>query len=338
MLPVPGDSELGLYLKGSCMPTRKLGDTNFEIEPLVFGGNVLGWTADEPTSFSLLDAFVAAGFNMIDTADVYSIWAPNNKGGESETIIGKWLKRRGRRDDVIIATKVGWEFSPLQTGLSKSYIQRAVESSLTRLQTDYIDLYQSHIDDPKTPVEETLEAYAQLIRQGKVRAIGASNFTASRLREALEASERHNYPRYQTLQPLYNLIDRAQFETELEPLCLQQRLGVITYFSLASGFLTGKYRSENDLQERARSGEVKKYVTVRNLGILQLLDQVAALHNATQAQIAIAWLLARLSVTAPIASATNIEQLSELIAGTRIDLDRESLDRLNEASDNSSSN
>ena len=320
------------------MPTRKLGDTNFEIEPLVFGGNVLGWTADEPTSFSLLDAFVAAGFNMIDTADVYSIWAPNNKGGESESIIGKWLKRRGRRDDVIIATKVGWEFSPLQTGLSKSYIQRAVESSLTRLQTDYIDLYQSHIDDPKTPAEETLEAYAQLIRQGKVRAIGASNFTASRLREALEASERHNYPRYQTLQPLYNLIDRAQFETELEPLCLQQRLGVITYFSLASGFLTGKYRSENDLQERARSGEVKKYVTARNLGILQLLDQVAALHNATQAQIAIAWLLARPSVTAPIASATNIEQLSELIAGTRIDLDRESLDRLNEASDNSSSN
>ena len=226
---------------------------------------------------------------------------------------------------------------PLQTGLSKSYIQRAVESSLTRLQTDYIDLYQSHIDDPKTPVEETLEAYAQLIRQGKVRAIGASNFTASRLREALEASERHNYPRYQTLQPLYNLIDRAQFE-RLEPLCLQQRLGVITYFSLASGFLTGKYRSENDLQERARSGEVKKYVTARNFQILQLLDQVAALHNATQAQIAIAWLLARPSVTAPIASATNIEQLSELIAGTRIDLDRESLNRLNEASDNSSSN
>lgn len=314
------------------MARRKLGKTGFEIEPLVFGGNVFGWTVDEATSFSLLDAFVAAGFNMIDTADVYSVWAPGNKGGESETIIGKWLKRRGRRDDIIIATKVGWELSPVQKGLSNVYILKEVEASLKRLQTDYIDLYQSHIDDPKTPVEETLDAHAQLISQGKVRAIGASNFGAKRLKDAFAASERYHYPRYQTLQPLYNLIDRTEFETELEPLCLQEGLGVITYFSLASGFLTGKYRSEKDLEGRARAGEVKKHVTSRNLRILQALDKVAALRNARQGQIALAWLLARPSVTAPIASATNLEQLAELIAATRIALDCDAIDNLNQAS------
>jgi aryl-alcohol dehydrogenase-like predicted oxidoreductase len=320
------------------MARRKLGKTNLDIGPLIFGGNVLGWTADEPTSFSLLDAFVAAGFNMIDTADVYSRWVPGNTGGESETILGKWLKHRRRRDDIIVATKVGWELSPQQQGLSKRYILQAVENSLKRLQTDYIDLYQSHIDDPKTPVEETLEAHAQLISQGKVRFIGASNYSAERLNEALHASDRYRYPRYQTLQPLYNLIDRAAFESELEPLCVQEGLGVITYFSLASGFLTGKYRSEEDLKGRARASEVNKHITVRNLRILDALDRVASLHGATQAQIALAWLLSRPSVTAPIASATNIEQLGQLIAATRIALDSDLLDELNRASENSSSN
>lgn len=314
------------------MAKRKLGSTGFEIEPLVFGGNVFGWTVDQLTSFALLDGFVAAGFNMIDTADVYSVWAPGNKGGESETIIGKWLKQRGRRDDVIIATKVGWELSPTHKGLTKAYILSEVETSLKRLQTDYIDLYQSHIDDPRTPIEETLEAHARLVQQGKVRAIGASNFGAVRLEEALNASKQQNYPRYQTLQPLYNLSDRKQFESEMEPLCMKEGLGVITYFSLASGFLTGKYRSEKDLNGKARSGEVKKHITPRGLKILTALDAVAARYGSTQGQIALAWLLARPSVTAPIASATNLNQLAEMIAATEIKLDRGAIDLLNQAS------
>jgi aryl-alcohol dehydrogenase-like predicted oxidoreductase len=314
------------------MAKRKLGNTGFEIEPLVLGGNVFGWTADEPTSFALLDAFMAAGFNMIDTADVYSVWAPGNKGGESETIIGKWLKQRGRRDEVILATKVGWELSPAHKGLSKAYILSEVETSLKRLQTDYIDLYQSHIDDPKTPVEETLEAHAKLIKQGKVRVIGASNFKVARLKEALDASKQHGYPRYQTLQPLYNLSDRKEFETELEPLCVKEGLGVITYFSLASGFLTGKYRSEKDLEGRARSGEVKKHITPRGLKILEALDNVAERFNSKQGQIALAWLLARPSITAPIASGTNLGQLADLIAATEINLDCGAVDTLNRAS------
>jgi aryl-alcohol dehydrogenase-like predicted oxidoreductase len=314
------------------MAKRKLGSTGFEIEPLVFGGNVFGWTVDQPNTFALLDCFVAAGFNMIDTADVYSVWAPGNKGGESETIIGKWLKQRGRRDDVIIATKVGWKLSPTHKGLTKAYILSEVETSLKRLQTDYIDLYQSHIDDPRTPIEETLEAHARLVQQGKVRAIGASNFGAARLEEALKVSKQLNYPRYQTLQPLYNLSDRKQFESEMEPLCTKEGLGVITYFSLASGFLTGKYRSEKDLNGKARSGEVKKHITPRGLKILTALDAVAARYGSTQGQIALAWLLARPSVTAPIASATNLNQLAEMIAATEIKLDRGAIDLLNQAS------
>jgi aryl-alcohol dehydrogenase-like predicted oxidoreductase len=311
---------------------RNLGNTGFEIEPLVLGGNVFGWTTDEPTSFALLDAFVGAGFTMIDTADVYSVWAPGNKGGESETIIGKWLKRRGRRNEVIIATKVGWELSPAHKGLAKAYIFNQVECSLKRLQTDYIDLYQSHIDDPNTPVEETLDAYAELIAQGKVRSIGASNFGAVRLKESLDASRRHNYPRYHSLQPLYNLSDRKEFETELEPLCVKEQLGVITYFSLASGFLTGKYRSASDLEGKARSAEVKKHVTPRGLKILKALDDVAARFNSKQGQIALAWLLARPSVTAPIVSATSLSQLAEAIAATKIELDCHAMDRLNQVS------
>jgi len=292
------------------------------------GTNVFGWTADQAASFRILDAFVDAGFNFIDTADVYSRWAPGHTGGESETIIGKW----GKRDKLIIATKVGGEMATDKKGLSKSYILRAVEDSLQRLQTDYIDLYQSHYDDPTTPLEETLEAYDQLIKQGKVRAIGASNYTAERLAEALQVSERNGYPRYESLQPLYNLYDRAEYEAELEPLCLDKGLGVIPYFSLASGFLTGKYRSESDLSKSPRGARVKKYMDERGFRILAALDEVAQRHHATPAKVALAWLMARPSVTAPIASATTVDQLRDLIEATRLRLDAASIDQLNRAS------
>jgi len=311
---------------------RKLGNSGLEIAPIVFGGNIFGWTADESTSFQLLDAFIAAGFNAVDTADVYSKWVPGNKGGESETIIGKWLKRTGTRARVIIATKVGAEMGPGKKGLSKKYILAAVEDSLQRLQTDYIDLYQSHVDDPDTPPEETLEAYAQLIQQGKVRAIGASNYTAKRLAEALQISKKKSLPRYESLQPLYNLYDRADFEAELAPLCLREKIAVISYFSLASGFLAGKYRSEADLANRPRGSFVKKYLNERGYKILSALDQVAKTHSATQSQVAIAWLLAQPSVTAPIASATNLNQLNELLGAINIKLNPESLEKLNQAS------
>ncbi len=311
---------------------RKLGNSGLEIAPIVFGGNVFGWTADEATSFQLLDAFVAAGFNAVDTADVYSRWVPGNKGGESETIIGKWLKRGAKRQQVIIATKVASEMGPGKKGLSKSYIFAAVEDSLQRLQTDYIDLYQSHVDDADTPLEETLEAYAQLIQQGKVRAIGASNYNAKRLGEALQISRKKVLPRYESLQPHYNLYERAEFETDLAPLCLRENIGVIPYFSLASGFLAGKYRSEADLAKSARGSLVKKYLNERGFEILSALDQVAKAHSATPTRVALAWLLAQPSVTAPIASATNLDQLRELLSAADLKLDRESLEKLNQAS------
>ena len=311
---------------------RKLGNSGLEISPIVFGGNVFGWTADEATSFRLLDAFVAAGFNAVDTADVYSKWVPGNKGGESETIIGKWLKRSQKRQQVIIATKVGSEMAPGKKGLSKSYILAAVEDSLQRLQTDHIDLCQSHVDDADTPLEETLEAYAQLIRQGKVRAIGASNYNAKRLGEALQISKKKGLPRYESLQPLYNLYDRAEFETGLAPLCLRENIGVIPYFSLASGFLAGKYRSEADLANSARASLVKKYLNERGFRILGALDQVAKTHGSTPTRVALAWLLAQPSVTAPIASATNLDQLHELLSAADLKLDPESLEKLNQAS------
>jgi aryl-alcohol dehydrogenase-like predicted oxidoreductase len=314
------------------MKKRKLGHSDIEVSPLAFGGNVFGWTVDESMSFKLLDAFVEAGFNLIDTADVYSHWAPGNKGGESETIIGKWLQRGGRRDGVVIATKVGNEMGPGRKGLSKPYILRAVEDSLRRLQTDTIDLYQSHGDDPETPLEETLEAYDQLIREGKVRVIGASNYNAKRLDQALQVSRQQGFPRYECLQPLYNLYDRADFEKELEPLCRKQGLGVITYFSLASGFLTGKYRSAEDLADRARADMVKKYLGERGLRILAALDKVARQHGLTPVKIALAWLIAQPSITAPIASATSLEQLQELIEATAVELDKSSMDLLKEAS------
>ena len=314
------------------MKKRKLGNSGLKVAPLAFGGNVFGWTADAATSFALLDAFVDAGFNLIDTADVYSRWVEGHGGGESETLIGKWLKRSGKRARVVIATKVGKEMGPNRKGLAKTYILQAVEDSLRRLQTDYIDLYQSHDDDPETPLEETLEAYDRLIKQGKVRAIGASNYSAQRLAESLEVSKKAGYPRYECLQPLFNLYDRVDYEKELEPLCRQNGLGVINYFSLASGFLTGKYRSEDDLSKRARAGFVKKYLNERGFRILEALDRVAQQYNMTPAKVALAWLISQPSITAPIASATNLEQLSELIEATTIELNPFAIDLLNQAS------
>ncbi len=314
------------------MKTRNLGASNLNVSPLCLGTNVFGWTADEKTSFAILDALVVAGFNFIDTADTYSRWVPGHKGGESETIIGNWLKRTGNRSKVIVATKVGMEMGPGEKGLAEAYIVRSVERSLERLQTDYIDLYQSHQDDPATPLEETLGAYAELIKQGKVRAIGASNYTAERLAAALEAREKHGYPRYESLQPHYNLYERAGYEAALEPLCLAKKLGVIPYFSLASGFLTGKYRSEGDLSKSPRGQGVKKYLDERGLRILTALDQVAREKHSTPGKVSLAWLLARPSITAPIASATSVEQLRDLIDATNLTLDTESIELLNQAS------
>jgi aryl-alcohol dehydrogenase-like predicted oxidoreductase len=314
------------------MKKRSLGNSGLEVGPLALGGNVFGWTVDERTSFRLLDAFVAAGFNLIDTADVYSRFAPGNHGGESETIIGKWLKQGGKRDNVIIATKVGLEMGPNRKGLSKAYILRAAEDSLRRLQTDHIDLYQSHREDPDTSLDETLQAYAQLIEQGKVRAIGASNYSAERLSYALAFSRRHGLPRYESLQTEYNLYDRKQYEETLEPVCIENGLAVLSYFSLASGFLTGKYKSAADVANKARGDYVKKYLNKRGFTIIDALDQVAKRLHAKPVQVALAWLIARPTVTAPIASATSLKQLKELIGATRLQLDDASMDLLNQAS------
>ncbi|HEY3579847.1 MAG TPA: aldo/keto reductase [Pyrinomonadaceae bacterium] len=314
------------------MEKRRLGNSGLEVAPLAFGGNVFGWTVDEKTGFELLDAFVSNGFNLVDTADVYPKWVPGNQGGESEEMIGNWLRRSGRRQDVVIATKVGVEMAPDRKGLSKDHILRSAEESLQRLQTDYIDLYQSHRDDADTPLEETLAAYDQLIKEGKVRAIGASNYSTARLEEALQVSKRLGLPRYESLQPLYNLYDRGVFEAELEPLCERENIGVIPYYSLAAGFLSGKYRSEADLAQRARAGSVKKYLNERGLGILEALDEVAAKYSSTPVRVALAWLIARPSITAPIASATSLAQLNDLIEATRLNLDQESIETLNRAS------
>ncbi len=314
------------------MQMRKVGNSGLEVAPLAFGGNVFGWTADEPTSFRLLDGFVAAGFNLVDTADVYSRWAPGNQGGESETILGRWLKRSGNRDKVIVATKVGMEMGPDRKGLSRAYILQAVEDSLRRLQTDHIDLYQSHKDDETTPLEETLGAFGDLIEQGKVRAIGASNYSAARLAESLEVSRKTGLPAFQCLQPHYNLCERALFEPDLEKVCRDAGLGVIPYYSLASGFLTGKYRSEADLAKSARGQSVKKYVNDHGFRILKALDEAAAQYHANPTRVAIAWLAARPTVTAPIASATRLEQLHDLIEGARLELDAATIRRLDDAS------
>lgn len=314
------------------MQKRKLGNTGIEVAPLALGCNVFGWTADEPTSFKILDAFVDASFNLIDTADMYSTWVPGHRGGESEAIIGKWLKRSGKRDRVVLATKVGKSMGEGKSGLSSSYIRSAVEDSLRRLQTDCIDLYQSHEDDPKTTLEETLETFTELIKQGKVRAIGASNYSGPRLAEALDTSRGKGLASYRTLQPEYNLVQRADYETNLEPVCKKYGLGVVTYFSLARGFLTGKYRSEADLAKSPRGQGVKQFLNERGLRILKALDDVARRYNSTPTQVALAWLLTRRSVTAPIASATNLEQLKDLIASAQLRLDAESVRELDEAS------
>jgi len=314
------------------LPLRPLGRSPLQVSPLCFGGNVFGWTVDEATSFSLLDAWLDAGFNFIDTADVYSRWAPGHSGGESETVVGKWLKR-GARDRVVLATKVGMDMGEGKVGLKPAYIRQAVEDSLRRLQTDHIDLYQSHKDDEDTPMEDTLGAYADLIRQGKVRVIGASNFTAPRLAQALDTSARLGLPRYESLQPLYNLYDRATFEKDLQPLCQREGVGVISFYALAAGFLSGKYRSEADAGKSARGkNTVAKYLNPRGLAILDALDEVARRLGSTPAQVAVAWLLTRPTLAAPIASATSLAQLQDLVAAARLRLDPEALDRLDRAS------
>ncbi len=314
------------------MEKRQLGQSSLHVYPITFGGNVFGWTADEAMSFKLLDAFVAAGFNFIDSADVYSRWHPGNTGGESETIIGNWLKSRGNRDKVVIATKLGIEMAPGKKGLSKAYMMQAVEDSLRRLKTDYIDLYQSHRDDPDTSIEETLSAYADLVKAGKVREIGASNFTADRLAESLKISTEKKLPRYQSLQPQYSLVERAEFEGPLEALCLKEKVGVIGYYSIASGFLTGKYRSKADAEGRARGPRVEKYLNDYGFGVVAALDDVAKRLNVKPVQVALAWLIARPSVTAPIVSATNLDQLTELLKSAEIKLDAAAIAQIDTAS------
>lgn len=312
--------------------TRELGRSGLHVAPIAFGGNVFGWSADEKTSFALLDAFVDAGFNLVDTADVYSAWAPGNQGGESETILGRWFKHSGKRDKVVLATKVAkWAERP---GLSADNITAAVEDSLRRLQTDVIDLYQAHEDDESTPLETTLAAFGRLIEQGKVRAIGASNYTAERLRDALKVSADYKLPRYETLQPEYNLYDRAGYEAGLEAVVREAQLGVISYYSLASGFLSGKYRSAADAAKSSARGQkvVDTYVNPRGLRILTALDDVASAHGVSPSQIAIAWLIARPGITAPIVSATSVEQLKDVLAAANVALSAQEIQQLDAAS------
>ncbi len=315
------------------MQLRSLGRSGLQVSPLCFGGNVFGWTADEATSFALLDAWVDAGFNFIDTADVYSRWASGHTGGESESVIGRWLKRSGKRHHIVLATKVGKDMGDGKVGLRPAYIRQAVEASLQRLQTDHIDLYQSHDDDTTVPLADTLGAYADLIRAGKVRAIGASNYSAARLQEALQTSERLGLPRYESLQPLFNLYDRAVFEDALQPLCVQQQVGVINFYALAAGFLTGKYRTAADAAKSARGANTTaKYLNDRGLRILAALDAVAQRYNATPGQVAVAWQMVQPSITAPIASATSVAQLHELVKATQLQLDSDALAQLDAAS------
>ncbi len=314
------------------MQQRNLGKSGLQVAPWAFGGNVFGWTADEQQSFRLLDAFVDAGFNLVDTADGYSRWVPGHKGGESETIIGEWLKQTGKRDKIVLATKVGTDMGQGKQ-LKRNYILKAVEDSLQRLQTDVIDLYQSHFDDLNTPVAETLEAYAELIKAGKVKAIGTSNMSAERVLESLEYSKQNNIPAYTTLQPEYNLYDRQKYETEYEQIVKDNDLGVLNYFSLASGFLSGKYRTKEDAGKSQRGGGVvDKYLNDRGEKILATLDEVSQQYNTTPAAVSLAWLAARPSITAPIASATSVSQIEELAKAFEIELDDTSIKKLDEAS------
>jgi aryl-alcohol dehydrogenase-like predicted oxidoreductase len=315
------------------MNQRPLGRSGLNVSPLAFGGNVFGWTVDQSTSFKLLDAWVGSGMNLIDTADVYSRWVEGNRGGESETVIGQWLKRSGKRNQVVLATKVGKEMGPGLNGLSPAYIRQAVDASLKRLQTDHIDLYQSHDDDPNTPLEETMQAFADLIKAGKVRAIGASNFGAPRLQRALEVSRKLGLPRYETLQPLFNLYNRGPYETGLQAVCVEHQIGVINFYALASGFLTGKYRNREDMSKSLRGQSVVgKYLNERGLRILAALDKVAARTGSTPGQAALAWQMVQPGIAAPIASASSLAQLKELVAAAELKLDEESVAELTRAS------
>jgi aryl-alcohol dehydrogenase-like predicted oxidoreductase len=331
-----GFTGIRLQVKGKLgMLIRRLGRTGLKVTALCLGGNVFGWTADEPTSFAVLDAYVEGGGNFIDTADSYSRWAPGNKGGESEAILGRWMRERRNRDQVIIATKVESPMGdgPNDRGLSRQHIMAGVEASLRRLQTEYIDLYQAHNDDPDTPLDETLRAFDDLVRQGKVRYIGASNYRSWRLTRALWASDKNGLARFESLQPFYNLVEREEYERELESLCLDQEVGVIPYSSLASGFLTGKYRADQPLPSSQRAGGVqRRYMNERGFAALQAVIEVARDHNATPAQVALAWLIARPGMTAPIASATSVEQTRELLGATELTLDAESIAKLDAAS------
>ena len=313
--------------------TRQLGDSGITVPRLTFGGNVFGWTVDEKTSFSLLDALVENGLFFIDTADVYSRWVPGNQGGESEAIIGKWLKQSGKRDRIVLATKVGMELSPEKTGLKPAYIRQAIEDSLRRLQTDVIDLYQAHRDDEQTPLADTLKAFDSLIKEGKVRAIGASNYSAARLQEALDVSSKEGLARYETLQPEYNLYDREGYENGLEQVAVKNGLGVINYYSLASGFLSGKYKKPQDAGKSPRGQAiVEKYLNERGSRIIEALEDIAASHDASATQVALAWQIARPSITAPIVSATSLAQLDELVKATRLELSKQEIEELARAS------
>ncbi|MCW0345682.1 1-deoxyxylulose-5-phosphate synthase YajO [Pantoea ananatis] len=315
------------------LKTRQLGNSGINVPLLTFGGNVFGWTVDEKTSFSLLDALVEKGLFFIDTADVYSRWAPGNQGGESETIIGKWLKKSGKRDKIVLATKVGIEMSPEKKGLKPAYIRQAVEDSLRRLQTDVIDLYQAHRDDESTPLADTLGTFDALVKEGKVRALGASNYSAQRLQAALDISKQQGLARYETLQPEYNLYDREGYESELEQVARDNHLGVINYYALASGFLSGKYKQPQDAAKSQRGqGIVDKYLNERGLRIVEALEDVAASHDASATQVALAWLIARPGITAPIVSATSLQQLDELVKATELALSKQEIEELSRAS------
>jgi aryl-alcohol dehydrogenase-like predicted oxidoreductase len=314
------------------MEKRQLGNTDLHIYPVAFGGNVFGWTLDEKKSFEILNGFTEAGFNFIDTADVYSRWAPGNTGGESERIIGKWLKEKKNRHNIVLTTKVGSDMGDGRKGLKKQYLLKAVEDSLQRLGTDYLDLYQTHFDDVETPVEETLEAYAQLQKDGKIRWIGTSNMSPERILASLEASAAKGLPRYETLQPHYNLYAREKYETQYESLALENGLGVITYFSLESGFLTGKYRTKDDLGKSPRGGDMDKYFDERGLKILAALDEISNQYKATPAAVSLAWLIQRPSVTAPIVSATSKSQLESIILAPQLNLDADAIRLLDKAS------
>ncbi|GCE05908.1 aldo/keto reductase [Dictyobacter aurantiacus] len=315
------------------MITRKVGRTDLEVSALCLGGNVFGWTCDEPTSFSVLDTFVEGGGNFVDTADAYSAWVPGHSGGESEEVLGKWLKQRKNRERMIIATKVGASMGNGGKGLSRQHIMQGVEDSLRRLQTDYIDLYQAHVDDESVPLEETLEAFNDLIKAGKVRYIGASNYTAARLTTALRVSLQQGYGRYECIQPPYHLLNRATYESEIEPLCLEQEIGVITYSSLASGFLTGKYRSGQDLPSTPRAqGIQKNYMNEKGFKVLDQLERIAHEHDASIAQVALSWIISRPGITAPIASATSVEQTREMLQSVSLRLTQEEGEALDQVS------